>query len=114
MKISTKKWIYFASTVFGAGIMFMFFSAWSIELFGSCRNQYALFGSYKLYEYLDQIALLPLYFIPVSIFSIFYAHRSFKPHDQMTRIGVILNYFFLLGLITVFILSLFFAKVCFS
>lgn len=99
MKISTKKWIYFASTVFGAVITLVGFPGGFLQNLTIYNVEYALFGSYSLYRYVDFFSLLYLFYTPVIILSLIYAHRYFKPYNKMMRISLILNYFFLSSLV---------------
>jgi hypothetical protein len=108
MKIETKKMIFFGSTVIMGAIMFVLIANWFLNMFiGGCGEEYAIFGSYKLYAYLNDgiMVLLPLCFIPLSIFFLFYARRFLTPHDRMTQIGIDVHRFFLWAIIPMFILT---------
>jgi hypothetical protein len=115
MKIETKKRIFFGSTGIVALVTVVFFSHWVLNIFTGGCGSYALFGSYKLNEYLNQSItglLLPFCFLPVSFFSLSSARRYFKPYNRVVLVCVSVNRFFLWGTIPLFIFLFLSAGLC--
>jgi hypothetical protein len=97
MTIETKKKLYFASTIFGAMIIFPSIIDQLVREFES--GGYAYFSRPDMLWNLntDSLVALSLVYLFISIPAFFYACYYLKPYSKMTKIGIILNIFFILS-----------------
>jgi len=115
MTIEIKKRLFLGSSVMVAIVTAVFFSSWLLHIITGGCGSYALFGSYKMNEYLNDSILgllLPFCFLPVSFLSLSYARRYLKPYNRMVLICIDINRFFLFGIVPLFILLLLSASLC--
>jgi hypothetical protein len=117
MKIETKKRFFIGSSAIVAIVTAVFFSHWLLYIFTGGCGSYALFGSYKLNEYLNDSflgLLLPFCFLPISFLSLSYARRYLKPYNRLVLVCVGINRFFLWGIVPLFIFLFLFAQLCYT
>lgn len=115
MTMETKKRLFIGCSAIVAIVTAVFFSYWLLHIFSGGCGSYALFGSYKLNEYLNQSItglLLPFCFLPVSFLSLSFARRYLKPYNRMVLVCVSVNRFFLWGTVPLFIFLFLSAGLC--